>query len=633
LDITPVLYRELLVAARKKAGWSARVVVTGMLLAVALAAFGARYYWDHARVARHDLMARVALEAFLWLLLAHAGLIFAVFAGRAALSIAAEKECRTLDFLLATRLSNAEIVLGKLAACGTFLATDFLLGLPIMLLVHLVGGVDLRLILMGYTALITTGVFLIALAVWVSAGATTVRAAASASVLWWITWLVGPFFVANVFPRLGIRLPGFLMMVNAWILASSPAGLAMKIGGGVRPGSGLIEAVAWMGGLQLAGGSVLVIWAIARLRWAYRLNVSGDSQSLVARLTRPGWRWRPKPAVGDDPILWREMQTSRASLLSSAVALLIYPVIYCALGYGTLFYARHACVEVWRHGYSSGITSAERPEWNIFVRFFMPGYGVAEPADVARTELNLFLRSVTVPLVFLIWVVAAGMSSEGITSERSRETWNSLIATPLVAREILRSKMLAALWRMRWLLATPLGLWTIGLAAGGLHPIGFVASVLTLAALTWFMLTFGVFCSLRTPDPAAVTASTMSLVFWFCGTGVLPFLLPGRLNSVLLGSVSPPFVAWMTLVSYRDVRNAWHYPAYPLLHWMHLDTGEGPLSVALACLIGIIAPTLAGAYLWRYGLVHFDRLIGRPWKATRVTAETRQLVFKPAGAA
>ena len=235
-----------------------------------------------------------------------------------------------------------------------------------------------------------------------------------------------------------------------------------------------------------------MIWTIARLRSAYRLNVSGDSQSLAARLTRPGWRWRPKPPVGDDPILWREMNLSRGGFLSKALGLLIYLAMYCTLGYVTYFFARPALIEVWRHGYSSGITSAERPEWNLAIRFFMSGYGVNPPADIARTELNLFLRNITTPMILFITLLAAGMAAEAIVSERARETWDSLIATPLTARDILRSKMLAALWRMRLLLATLLGLWTIGLVAGAIHPIGFVGSVLVLAALIWLMLTFGI---------------------------------------------------------------------------------------------------------------------------------------------
>ena len=228
------------------------------------------------------------------------------------------------------------------------------------------------------------------------------------------------------------------------------------------------------------------------------------------------------------------------------------------------------------------------------------------------------MRYITTPLIFLITLVAAGMATEAIVSERTRETWDSLIATPLTARDILRSKMLAALWRMRGLLATLLGLWTIGLVAGAIHPVGFLLSVLVVAALIWFMLVFGIYISIGAKDKAATTGPTMGLVFFLTGSVALPFLLPGRLNSVLLGAGSPPFVAFVSLVSYRDVRNAGQYSVYPLLQWMHIATGEGPLWVVATCLIGILIPAVAGFYLWRSSVTHFDRLIGRPWRDTLV---------------
>ena len=93
------------------------------------------------------------------------------------------------------------------------------------------------------------------------------------------------------------------------------------------------------------------------------------------------------------------------------------------------------------------------------------------------------------------------------------------------------------------------------------------------------------------------------------------------MNSVVLGAGSPPFVVFMSLVSYRDVRNAWHYPAYPLLQWMHIATREGPLWVTATCLLGVIIPAVAGFYLWRFSLTHFDRLIGRPYKTAPATTE------------
>jgi ABC-type Na+ efflux pump permease subunit len=615
LDITPILNRELLIATRKSSLWGNRRFFAGMLLTIVLATFGARYYWDQGQVSDHNMMARVAFQSFLWMLIAHMVAILTVFWEWAAPSIALEKDRRTLDFLLATRLSNAEIVVGKLAACMTVLGAGFAAGLPIMLLLRPLGGIDLRLILLAYAGLFSTAFFMITLAIWVSTGATNVRVARAATTVWWIFWMSGPFFVSIILPSIGIRLPRFVLTANAWVLASSPAGVLFKIGGGVRPSSGLTEVVAWMCGLQIAGGTVLVIWAIARLRWAFRLNVSGDSQSVAARLTRPGWRWRPKPAVGDDPILWREMHTARAGLLGTMLGLVVYLGIYGALAYFTLFFARPALIEVWRNGYRSGITSAERPEWNLAVRFFMSGAEVNPPADLARTEFNLYLRFIATPLVLLITLFAGAVAAEGIVRERTRETWDSLIATPMSARDILRSNMLAALWRMRMILATLLALWTVGLAAGAVHPAGYIVSLLVVAAWTWLMLVCGISTSIAAKDNAAANNRFMGLFFLSSSTCALPFLLPRMVNSVFLGAGSPPVVAWLSLVSYRDVRNAWQYSLYPALQLMHIETHEGAFSVAATCLIGIIIPAVWGLYVWRNVLANFDRRIGRPCKA------------------
>ena len=340
MDITPILNRELLVALRKRQTWTSRVSAGGMLLAFGLATFGARYYWDVGKIPHHDMMARAAHQAFLWMLPARLGLIFAVFAARAALAIADEKDRRTFDFLLATSLNNAQIVLGKLVACLSFLAADFAVGLPIMLLLHSLGGIDLPLILLAYGGLLTTGFFMIALAVWVSSGATRPRFAANAAISWWLGWLIVPLVAARGFP--GFRLPGPLVSANAWVLASSPVSIALKIFAGVGPSSQLIEAIAWMSGLQVAAGALLVIWAIARLRSAFRQNASGDSHGITGRITRPNWRWRPKPPIGDDPILWREMNLAPGGLLDAILIFLIYLLLLSVVVYFTYFFTRPA---------------------------------------------------------------------------------------------------------------------------------------------------------------------------------------------------------------------------------------------------------------------------------------------------
>jgi hypothetical protein len=81
LDITPILNRELLIATRKTSLWGTRGHFAGLLLTIILATFGARYYWDQRQVSDHDMMSRVAFQAFVWMLFAHVAVIFGVFAG------------------------------------------------------------------------------------------------------------------------------------------------------------------------------------------------------------------------------------------------------------------------------------------------------------------------------------------------------------------------------------------------------------------------------------------------------------------------------------------------------------------------------------------------------------------------
>jgi ABC-type transport system involved in multi-copper enzyme maturation permease subunit len=265
------------------------------------------------------------------------------------------------------------------------------------------------------------------------------------------------------------------------------------------------------------------------------------------------------------------------------------------------------------------LTSGERPEFNLFVRYF-PNSATGLAVDQSRIDFNVFLRFVTVFFSLFLGACAAGLGADGIIAERSRETWGSLIATPLTARDILRAKTLATFCRFRLIVGTMVVLWTLGLIAGAIHPVGFVLSMLVLFSWTWFMVAWGTLCAIKARVAALATIPGISFAYLLIGTAVLPIFLPTSSSSVLLGSGSSSFVLWLSEFSYRDLRNAVHYPAYPHLQWIGISTGEGPLRVAATCLIGIVAPMLGGLFVWRYAAAHFDWLVGRPWREDPVEA-------------
>jgi ABC-type transport system involved in multi-copper enzyme maturation permease subunit len=612
----PVFRCALVGIARKCAVLTMRAMFAGILLAVIVATLGAWYYWENGRISP-GVMARVARQSLAWIVMAHAVLIMGV-AGDGALAIAGEKDRRTLDFLLATRLGNAEIILGKLAACLTALVMILAAGFPVVLLLHVLGGMDLRVIGLAYAGTASTAFFVLAVSILVSTGATDARRATGAAMFVVVAWIMLPVLVSIIFPRVGVRLPGFLRTANAWVAASTPPGLLFRfVPGGLRMSRTFVVALAEMSGLQLAGGALLVLASIVRLRAAYRASTGGDGLLGIRKRARPAWRLRPRPPVGDDPILWREMYTSQTTLVLKLVGFLICLGLYLALGYGTFFFGWRAASELWRQGYAATTTSSERPEFNWVIRFYFSETSAGAPVDLARTDFNLFLRGITAPIVFLLGIMAAAVAAELIATERAKSTWDSLIATPLSGFEILRSKLLAALWRLRWLPITLVCLWTFGMATGAVHPLGYLLTVLELAAWIWFCMTLGLLAALRSRDPATAGNVMLNLLGLPLVSVALPYLLPARLSSVLWGAGSWPFVTWLSLLSYRDVRAAVVYPVYPHLQWINLHTGEGPLPVIATCLIAMIAPLFGGLWTWRYLTRHFDRIIGRPSAGVR----------------
>src|SRR3954447_26402071 len=77
--------------------------------------------------------------------------------------VADEKRRKTLHYLMASRLTSAEIILGKLFArllhVGIFLA----IGLPVMGLISLFGGVEPLWVVLAYGGTLSTAFFLAAL--------------------------------------------------------------------------------------------------------------------------------------------------------------------------------------------------------------------------------------------------------------------------------------------------------------------------------------------------------------------------------------------------------------------------------------------------------------------------------------
>ena len=166
------------------------------------------------------------------------------------------------------------------------------------------------------------------------------------------------------------------------------------------------------------------------------------------------------------------------------------------LAYAISWFAVPAFAELFRSGYGPVPGSPPCPEVNPIARVLV-GKLSSLPIDPtpgqARLEFNIVLRQTTGILDLLYVLMVAGAAAESVAAERERDTWLGLIATPLTGWEILRAKMLGAIWRTRGLALLMLALWIVGLLAGAVHPLGFLAALAGMVVSCGFLAAPGGF--------------------------------------------------------------------------------------------------------------------------------------------
>ena len=109
----------------------------------------------------------------------------------------------------------------------------------------------------------------------------------------------------------------------------------------------------------------------------------------------------------------------------------------------------------------------------------------------------------------------AGASASGVTIEREADTWVALTSTPLTGWEILRAKVLGAIWNQRGFAAVLIFLWLFGLVTGVVHPLRVLGSVAIVGVLTWLVAALGVYYSLRSRRTAKALTSTIVAIGLF----------------------------------------------------------------------------------------------------------------------
>ncbi len=474
----------------------------------------------------------------LFQILAVLQLALAVFfaAMGAASNVSQEKDRRTLILLLLTRMTNSELVLGKLFASLLQVFVMLAAAAPVFMLTTLFGGVSFLQVARVFA--VTVGAVLVAgslgstLAFWREKTFQTLAITALVVVIWLGLW-------EGVYWGLGdAKLAG--MDGRAWATMCSPyqaiwAAAHPTLDSAVNRPWWRDEVTAFVF-LALSITALLNLVAIVRVRvWNpsrdVRLGqISQDEEASIwgaahdlaegavqdaaehARAQHVDARSQPVTGtsreVWDNPILWREICTwayGRKVLIIRLTYLLLL------------------------------VMSAAALFWTV----------KAELAAGPRDEFATFIPAVTWPLaafsvVSLVIVNALAVTS--ITNERDGQALDLLLVTDLSPREFVVGKLGGVMWVTKEMVLAPLALSIYLWWAGVLHFENLLFLLGGLCVMNIFVSTLGIHCGMTHANSRSAIGVSLGTVF-FLFLGVVACIAMMVKFSSSFHNQLPPFLA------------------------------------------------------------------------------------------
>jgi ABC-type transport system involved in multi-copper enzyme maturation permease subunit len=565
----PIFNVELLTSARRTRYFFIRAIYATVLLIALGLVYQTWTYRLSSGTMDIRIMAQLGADFFsvlAWLqLLAVVAMGPAMVAG----AIATERERRTIEYLFASSLSNAEIVLGKLAARIVHVVYLVLAGVPILALMMLLGGIApegvLVLTIITLCTVLTVSTLSIAISVWSGRA----REAVTRTYLLLFALLVLPWML-SLFMRFA-PVYRFVAPVNEQLLAANPFAILTAVISGASSAS---RAGAFDMLWEFVRNQLILSFVLATLAtWGVRRTHLRES----TRAARKHWRFSHffRPAVGSQPMLWKEIFAEPAAARLGWVGRVAAAVIVIGVIVPTLY---------------------------VFFQSMGQGY---------------FRRSQEVYLIYTAYMgsllacggllLVAARAAGSITSERERDCWMSLIGTPLEPGEIVWAKIAGSVWSIRGVVALLLLIWGLAvlLSPGFVIVIPFLLG--TFLLLAFYSASLGVNYSLRCRSSLRAMAATLATglfiggMYLFCCMPVMIAVAPRGPDEGIYFVFTPcvPFLLAFPVAAYAAGEE--------LFRGSH---SGGPIMV-LAYLFGTIGYTVAGIVLSGSSIGSFDRLAGR----------------------
>jgi ABC-type transport system involved in multi-copper enzyme maturation permease subunit len=452
-------------------------------------------------------------------------------------AIAEEKERRTMELLLATDLSAAEIVIGKTGARLGRMAEFLLAGLPILSALQFLGGVPPELVLMGVAACLLTTAGLAGVGAFVSATLRRPRDAVAVTYLVMLGY-VGLSVVALFLKGTAMfnwRLPvGFGRGVYGNDLldafaAGNPILVAVALGRSAAAGNLagalpiMMRDYALFHGLLAVVGVALAVW---RLRPVALTQSEGPRRGRARRAPT-------RPAIGNAPMVWKELFIGSGWRPGLWLKLILVLLVLLSFTPPVLITAHHAPQLMTSDPFAKPDNRGGPWGWSN------------DPWVRYRSDMNGWARTMAVMIGSLTLLLVAVRAAGSVTGERAAHTLDELLTTPMGAAEILMPKWLGALWAVRKLLLWQGAVFLIAVLVGAVHPVGvalFAAAWLVYAAP---LASLGLYFSATNRSSMRATLSTLLLAVLAMGGHWIIFMMGCMMPLMLAASRPPEVLQWV----------------------------------------------------------------------------------------
>jgi ABC-type transport system involved in multi-copper enzyme maturation permease subunit len=494
----PVFTYEWLVTTRRWQLYALRTAFGSIIL------LGMMFAWHSVERSTHSdetvsiqVLARYGESLYATITSIELSLVLLAAPALTAGALCLDKMRGTMDHILATDLSNAEIVLGKLGARLVPVLGLIACILPVAALAGLFGGIDPSALAGSF--LTATGCALLgcSLALTLSVWGRKMHEVIMLTYLLLVLWLASPalvLLIASVFTSAPFT--NTARTLAEWLGNSNPYHLAMAPytnPGRIAPTTHLVflTACVFMS-MALLGLATFRIREVSLKQVGRPFSKPRNLSGVL--LARPSWLPRlPRPSLDGNPVLWREWCRTQPSWVLRLVWFL-----YAAIGL------------LWV-GLSFLITTQVRGDAELIA------------------PMNLF----QVTTGFLLISVSA---SSSLAEERARGSLDVLLATPLSTRTILEGKWLGSFRHIAYVVLWPAITTGILAAKSGLWA-GYILLLALILAYGAVITSLGLAMAIWISRLGRAIALCVSIyiggsIAWLIVVGM--FLSPGLPDSVTL---------------------------------------------------------------------------------------------------